>query len=52
MVQTTEQHQSMQDNQVGMLKCVVQAEMVPRTVHTKQTRNHILALVTFYFVIF
>lgn len=26
--------------------------MVPRTPHSKQTRNHILALVTFYFVVF
>lgn len=48
MVQTTEQHQSMQDNQVGRLRCVVQVGIVPRTLHTKQTRNHILALVTFY----
>lgn len=51
-MKTTEQHQSMQDNLIGRLGRVVRGGMVPRTPHTNETRNHILALVTFYFVVF
>lgn len=40
---------SMHDNQVSRLGCVVQVGMVPRTPHTKRTRNHVLTLVTFLF---